>query len=310
MIVLRSPDVVVRADPGHGAEILDLVELRSGRQLLGRPPFGSTPPVAGDLDEATWTAAYRGGWQLLLPNAGNGCRVNGRAHGFHGRASNDPWAVEALDESSATLVWEGHGLRAERRLELVHGGLAVSVDLTAGGERVPVVAVEHVALGLELLDPEVLLELPDARAFELDEVKGPPVPPPDATPWPDVRLLDGSRERADRWPLARRRSRLFCAADLPVGRIVVRNAAHGHGIELTWDAEWLRHAWVWHETRTYGGPWRRHAELLVVEPASVPHPLGLAAAVEHGQARWLEPGERCGYTLFARPLAAGEDGAL
>jgi hypothetical protein len=309
VIVLQSANLVVRVDPGHGGEILDLVELRTGRQLLGRPPFGSTAPVAGDLDEATWTSSYRGGWQVLLPNAGNACRVDGRPHGFHGRASNDPWSVETLDESSATLGWSGHGLEARRRLRLEGGGLTVGVDVKAGGARVPLVAVEHVALGLELLDPEVVLELPGGRAFELDEVSGPPEPPSDAPPWPEVRLLDDSAERADCWPLSRERSRLFCVADLPTGRIVVRNAERGHGFELTWDAGWLRHAWVWHEARTYGGPWRRGAELLVVEPASVPHSLGLAAAVEHGQARWLEPGATCGYELFARPLAAGEDAA-
>ena len=42
MIALRSPELFVRLDPRHGAEILDLVDLSSGRQLLGRPPFGST----------------------------------------------------------------------------------------------------------------------------------------------------------------------------------------------------------------------------------------------------------------------------
>lgn len=306
MIVLRSDDLLVRADPAHGGEILDLVELRTGRQLLGRPPFASTAPVAGDLGEAEWTAAYRGGWQVLLPNAGSACQADGVGHGFHGRASNDPWSVEELKEGAARLGWAGHGLRVERRLELRDGGLAVSVHVTAEA-RAPLIAAEHVALGLELLDPEVELKLPGGRAFELDEALGPPEPPADAAAWPEVRLLNGSAERADRWPLAQERSRLYCVADLPRGRAVVRNAGHGHGLELTWETGWLRHVWIWHEVRTYGGPWRGQTELLAVEPSSVPHPLGLAAAVEHGQARWLEPGESCGYELFARPLAAGED---
>jgi hypothetical protein len=306
LIVLRSPDLLVRLDPGHGGEILDLVELRTGRQLLGRPPFASTAPRAGDLGEAEWTAAYRGGWQVVLPNAGSACRVGDVEHGFHGRASNDPWSVEEVDESSARLGWTGHGLSVERRLALSDGGLAVSVLVTAT-ERAPLVALEHVALGLELLDPEVELELSGGRAFELDEAAGPPEPPDDAAAWPEVRLLDGSSERADRWPLERKRSRLYCVADLPRGRAVVRNACDGHGLELTWETDWLRHAWIWHEVRTYGGPWRGQTELLAVEPTSVPHPLGLAAAIEHGQARWLEPSESCGYELFARPLAAGED---
>jgi hypothetical protein len=306
VIVLRSPELLVRLDPGHGGEILDLVELRTGRQLLGRPPFASTAPVGGDLDEAEWTAAYRGGWQVVLPNAGSACVVDGVRHGFHGRASNDPWSVDEADESSARLSWSGHGLSVERRLALRNGGLSVSVLVTAI-ERAPLVALEHVALGPELLEPEVELELPGGHAFELDEAAGPPEPPADAAAWPEVRLLDGSTEHADRWPLERERSRLYCVADLPRGRAVVRNAGHGHGLELTWETDWLHHVWIWHEVRTYGGPWRGQTELLAVEPASVPHPLGLAAAVEHGQARWLDPGESFRYELSARPLAAGED---
>lgn len=303
MIVLRTPELLVRIDPRHGAEILDLVDLRSGRQLLGRPPFGSEEPLAGDLDEETWTAAYRGGWQLLTPNAGNPCAVDGDRHGFHGRASNDPWTVTALGESSATLVWNGHGLGVQRRLALQDGILSVAVEARAVERRVPLVAVEHVSLGLEVLEPEVVIDLPAGRAFELSETNGPPGPPKQAPAWPEVLLLDGAVERGDRWHLEQERSRLLCVADLPEGRAVIRNAARPAGLELTWDAEWLRHLWLWHEVRTYGGPWRRRAEILVAEPASVPHSLGLAAAVEHGQALWLEPGDSVSYRLVARPLS-------
>ena len=302
MIVLRSPQLLVRIDPRHGAEILDLVDLRSGRQLLGRPPFGSDEPRAGDLDEPTWTRSYRGGWQVVLPNAGAECVVDGERHGFHGRASNDPWEVAGVDESSATLRWSGHGLDVERRLELEDGALVVDVKARPAKGRAPLVALEHVALGLELTEPEVLIDLPAGLAYELSETEGPPIPPAAAPRWPDVLLLDGTIERADRWPLARERSRLLAVAELPEGRAVVRNAARGAGLELTWDADWLRHLWIWHEVRLYGGLFRRQGELLTVEPTSVPHPLGLAAAIEHGQARWLEPGESAGYRLTARPL--------
>jgi hypothetical protein len=34
----------------------------------------------------------------------------------------------------------------------------------------------------------------------------------------------------------------------------------------------------------------------------VPHGLGLAAAIEHEQARWLAPGESASYRLNVRPL--------
>lgn len=302
MIVIRSAELLVRIDPRHGGEILDFVDLRTGRQLLGRPPFGSAEPLAGDLDEKTWTAAYRGGWQFLVPNAGNPCTVAGSRHGFHGRASNDPWDVEAVDDASATLAWRGHGLEVERRLSVEEAALAVITEIRAPKQPAPFLAVEHVSLGLEVLDPEVTIDVPGGVAFELSESDGPAEPPVDATAWPEVLLLDGATERAGRWPLERERSRLLCVTDLPEGRVAVRNSARGAGIELSWDRELMPHMWLWHEVRQYGGPWRGHAETLVVEPASVPHTLGLATAIEHGQARWLESGESCSYRIVARAL--------
>ena len=67
MIVLQTDDLLVRADPAHGGEILDLINPRTGAQYLGRPPFAPLPPRAGELDEETWTDSYRGGWQTVAP---------------------------------------------------------------------------------------------------------------------------------------------------------------------------------------------------------------------------------------------------
>ena len=41
-------------------------------------------------------------------------------------------------------------------------------------------------------------------------------------------------------------------------------------------------------------------EMLAVEPTSVPHPLGLAAALEHGQARVVTREEPATYELRLR----------
>jgi galactose mutarotase-like enzyme len=296
VIVLRSEELLALVDPGHGAELTDLVHLPTGRQLLGRPPFATALPVGGDLPEDVWTASYRGGWQLAAPNAGAACRVGDSEHGFHGRASNDPWDVVEAAASAATFVWRGHGLVLTRSLELAGATVVVRVSAEAV-ERAPLVVLEHIALGVELLEPEVEIDLPSGLAYELSEMDGPPSPPAGAPTWPDVLLADGSLERADRWDLELPRSRLLAVAELPEGRARVRNARTGMTVQLRWDAEWLRHLWLWHEARLYGGPWRRQAELLAIEPTSVPHPLGLAAALEHGQALVLAPGETASYEL-------------
>jgi hypothetical protein len=301
VIVVYSDRVLARLDPSHGGEILDLVDLVTGRQLLARPPFASSTPRAGDLDEETWTASYRGGWQCVTPNAGSPCDVDGDWHGFHGRASNDPWSVLDAEPSSATLLWTGHSLEVTRTITAERDGLAVQTSWRAVDDA-PLVALEHVALGLELLDPEVEIRLPPGRAYELSEQSGPTRPPNGAPSWPDVLLLDGDSERVERWPLSERRSRLFAVANLPEGHAEAVNCRTGQGIRLEWDARTLPHLWIWHEARVTRGPWRELTEVLCVEPSTVPHSLGLATAIEEGQAMRLGAGDRFESTIAARPF--------
>ena len=169
MIILRSTGLLVRIDPAHGGEILDLVDLATGRQLLGRPPFASLPPLAGPLDEDSWTDRYRGGWQTVTPNAGNACRSGGEQHGFHGAASNDPWTVLTEAASTASLSWRGAGLEILRSLALSGPTLTVETTWKGTRESASFVSVEHIVLGTELLVPEAIVRLPGGVAFELSE---------------------------------------------------------------------------------------------------------------------------------------------
>ena len=301
MINLASSSVSIRIDPRHGGEVLDVIDLRTGRQLLGRPPFASDAPESGELDETSWTRCYRGGWQLLVPNAGNACVVDGVAHGFHGRASTDPWAVTEVAPDAAYLSWEGHGIRVQRRFTLSNDTVTVRSTITAD-QASSLVWVEHVGLGIELLDPASEIAITGGQAYEVDERTGPTEPPADAPAWPEVRLLDGTLERADRAELRTPRSRMMIVANVPEGHLTVHNRDRHQGLELTWDVEWLPHVWIWHEVRSSGGPWRGLAETLIVEPASVPHTLGLETACERGQAHRMQAGETRTTELILRPL--------
>lgn len=296
MIALQSDDLLVRLDPAHGAEILDLVDLGTGRQLLGRPPFQPAPPRAGDLDEATWTASYRGGWQIVAPNAGNACVVDGDRHGFHGRASVDPWELLAHDECAATLRWRGHGLELRRRIEVSGRTVTVELEWTAQANRTPLVVLEHICFGHQLLEPAVEI-MATARAHEMSEQDGPVHPPEDAADWPTSRLLDGGTELAGRWPRAVPRARLTALTGWARGCAELRNSGGATSVRLEWDSSRLGAVWVWHEARVSGGPWRQQTELVGFEPASVPHCLGLAEAIRHGQAWWAVPGRRERYRL-------------
>lgn len=304
MLALRSESLIARVDPDHGGEIVDLVDLATGRQLLGRPPFSST--AAGgrvDVDEATWTAGYRGGWQTLLPNAGNACSVAGDQHGFHGAASAAPWRVDLCSRTVAKLSWAGHGLAVSKSIS-VEAALRIEYEIEALDDSVPLVAVEHLAVGLELLDPSVEIDLPSAPCYELDEQAGPVRPPGKCALWPSVSLLDGGEERADVWSLARPRSRLQVLYKPAEGWCAIRNPTRGQGLAVAWDLEWFRHCWIWHENRVSQGPWRGMTEMLVLEPSTVPHTLGLSRALADGDADVLVAGDRVATWIVARPFSA------
>ena len=164
------------------------------------------------------------------------------------------------------------------------------------------ICVEHLTVGIQLLCPDVEILLPGGRGFELDEIHGPVRAPAAAPAWPDVLLLDGTIERVGSWSLDESRARFCCIADIPDGRLEVRNTATGAGLALEWDVSVLPHLWLWHEVRTSGGRWREQGEMLGLEPASVPHSLGLARALAEGQAHVVRPGTDLTYSMVVRPL--------
>jgi hypothetical protein len=303
LILLESDGLILRVDEACGGEILDMVELVAGRQLLAHMPFSSVPAVAGDHPEAQWLESHRGGWQLLTPNAGSACRVDGVEHGFHGASSRGAWAIVDRTRQAVTMEWSGHGLIVTRQLRVTGNRLIIECRWDAPAGRVPFIAVEHLAVGPEVLDPSVSIRLGAGSAYELSEADGPIRPADDAPRWPRVGLLDGSEESGDSWSFAADRSRYMVVADLPEGTAEIQNERTGCGLRIEWDRDVLPHAWIWHEVRVSDGPWHRAAQLLMLEPASVPHSLGLAEAIGAGQALWAEPGASVGYTLTATVLA-------
>lgn len=287
-------------DPRHGGEIFSLVDLEAGRQVLAGPPFSPQDPDPTALGFEPWVSAYRGGWQFVGPNVGAPCVVDGEEHAFHGRASTAPWEIVSAGAREAVLAWRGHGIALRRRI-VVDEGVHIELEARATDRPVPLLVAEHVAFGVELLDPEVTIDVAASSAYEWG-ADGPFAPPTEAPRWPEALLLDGRVERVDRMP-EQAPGRLLTVADLEVGRARISNPARGLGYELTWDnTDWLRHVWLWREEHGAGGPWRGRASLLVVEPASIPHDRGLEHALEAGEARLLETGEAATYRASLCPI--------
>jgi hypothetical protein len=297
-LALVSDRFAACIDPRHGGEIFALVDLERGRNVLAGAPFSPEEPDPTDLGFEAWVRAYRGGWQIVAPNVGAECSLDGEEHAFHGRASTAPWEVASDGRNEAVLTWRGHGLGLRRRILVDGEGVHVETEAQALDRPAPLLVAEHVAFGTELLDPEATVDVSAGRAYEWGG-DGPLAPPPSAPSWPEAQLLDGRVERVDRMP-EQGPSRLLTVADVPEGRALVANSARGLAYRLTWDADWLRHVWLWREEHSASGPWRNRASVLVVEPATVPHDRGLAYSTESGEARLLETGETIAYSMSLR----------
>ena len=108
--------------------------------------------LEGDLDETTWTESYRGGWQTVLPNAGNACDATATIRLPRQRLDRlldglrDDCGLDAPD-------LERPRPRVEKRVALEGGAVAIRYRITSPTSAPSLVALEHVSVGLELLDP-------------------------------------------------------------------------------------------------------------------------------------------------------------
>ena len=84
-ITLSDGSLSLTIVPERGGEARSLA--LGDVEFLYRSPWASAPLPPGPLDEVPWERSWHGGWQLLWPNAGSACTVDGVEHGFHGAGS-------------------------------------------------------------------------------------------------------------------------------------------------------------------------------------------------------------------------------
>jgi hypothetical protein len=256
-ITMRDGVISLTIAPDRGGEVRSL--RAAGVELLYRPPWEPAPLPPGPLAAEAWERSWHGGWQLLWPNAGVACVVDGSAHGFHGAGSVAPFTVVQEDERHALLHCDLDGLSCERGYEVDGGRVRATTRVMNCGERtIPLITVEHVVLGGRLAAAGTTVGLDGGWLVE-QSWDGTPHPPGSA--WPSL-------DRED-----------YSVLPETASRFAVDHAAYPH-------------LWIWEER---GGavvpPWNGDGECLAVEPASVPSTDGLAGAIERGEATLLAPGD-------------------
>jgi hypothetical protein len=129
-VVLANELLRVVVIPGKGADIYQLVDIKTDIDLVLSTPWGLSPPGAPHREgsaEIEFLYNYEGGWQELFPSANDACIYRGKQLPFHVEVAIMPWhytvTLNSLDEV-AVMFWVICGqtpFRLERLMRLRRG---------------------------------------------------------------------------------------------------------------------------------------------------------------------------------------------
>jgi hypothetical protein len=287
-IELANDDLHVTLLPEKGCDILELVDCRSGIDVLFKAPWGhGRKPVYAPNSFAAWIEAYPGGWQVLLPNGGDASTESGVEWGFHGEAGLIEWRVDEVTAQAAcfstSLVTAP--LAVTRRVSLERNVLCVEERVTnCGRDAVEVMWGHHPTFGAPFLEPGCVIQA-SARTFTADDVApGTGLEPGTSAPWPRAALDDGGSVDLSLLPgREEQRAVLGYLSDFENGSYSISNPRLGLKVTLRWPLDLFPHAWFWQELHaTSGYPWYRRAYTTAIEPNTTIPAQGISQARAKG----------------------------
>lgn len=276
-LVLSHDRLVVRVIPERGAVISSITI--DGVEVLAQMPWTAGPlPVLPD--EPAWVRAWAGGWNVLLPNAGQPSEGTPTHQGFHGSASVSPWTVERHTQHDVLMTWTEAGLSCRRRVRLEDQEVRATSTLTNEAEiDWPVVVTEHAILGSAVLAHPAHITADETALLAPLAYDGRPTGEP-AVHWP-----------GDGWDVVDTTSPARVAALSALGDRGIRVASRDLMVDITWSTASLPYAWIWQEVGVSAeSPWNGEVFALGIEPSTCPHGAGVDAAVADGTAVILNPG--------------------
>jgi len=160
VVELAGSDLVARVDE-LGCRIASLRHRASGGEVLFVAPWTSRPLPPRPASNAEWVAHWRGGWDVLVPNAGAPSGGGDDARGFHGEASVERWSLQVEAPERLTGRWTDRtGLTVERSIAVDGPRLHVASTATnPTTEPVPFVWVEHLILDGAWVGPRARLDV-------------------------------------------------------------------------------------------------------------------------------------------------------
>ena len=235
LIELRTKSLRAVIDRGRGGDVL-FVGPPGGPNALFHEAWDTPQPAGGSTSYGSatldWLSHYRGGWQVMFPNAGAECTVDGQKHPVHGEVSSAP--AEVLEWSATEVVLRTAtrlGLTLERRISLAPARPVLLVEERVENESnrpLSYVWGHHPAI---TASPGMRIDIPVGR-LHVDDAFDDPVAdlkPGAVGMWPNAELRTGGVEALDQIP-AKAFERVCYLPDRPAGWAAVREPVSGRGV--------------------------------------------------------------------------------
>lgn len=280
---LTSDVLSLQVDPGRGSDILSIVHRATGTELLFATPWraraddirGGRSGVTSTGSMHTWLEQYRGGWQVLCPNAGAPRTVRGSDWGYHGEASVAGWRVVARAPQMLSLTTElvSAPLAIARDIAVEAGVVSIVDTVTnLSGTDVEFDFAHHPAFGGAFLEDGCTIETGAATFVNDSEAGIAGVDPDSRHAWPHVRGQDGAIIDLSRVPAsASRQSAFGWLTDFTEHWASFVSSRSGLKVRMDWDGTRLPYAWLWQELNSSPDwPWYGRARVVAIEPSSTP----------------------------------------
>lgn len=291
-IELNNDDLSVLFAPAQGCDLLSLIDRRSGIDVMFRSPWRgdlrSARSVFATDSTTAWLDAYPGGMQLLLPNGGSACTMDGVEWPFHGEASQIPWEVISVSEGHQfeAQTWLSRvPLHVHRRVAVKGPSVSVSDTVTnTGSEALDVIWGYHPAFGGDFISDATTVQVEASTYLSDDGAQGEGLMAGHRSSWPHAKRADGTTTDLGRLAAAGADiARLGYVTEVVNPTAIIMNEDLRLGVRIDWDLELFPHAWYWVENHaTTGYPWFGRSHVFALEPCSTIPAAGAQAASEQG----------------------------
>jgi len=303
-VVLENQVIRISVAADKGADIYEFLHKPTDTEFLLRTPLGvrAQAPVLPtiNLREGSFSDFYEGGWQELLPAAGDfPSECKGAQLGQHGEVALLPCSYHIIEDSPERIAvtFSVDTTRTPFHLDrtlIIEDGRILQIReklRNKGDELMEFMWAHHPAFGWPFLEEGCQIELPPCEVVVLASE----LPPTSRlveqkADWPRAKGKDGAVVDLSRMPGPESKAHdLAFLRGLAERRYSIKNPRSRWTFHLSWQSKIFPYLWYWQVTRgAFGYPWYGSTYNLALEPHSCLSPM-LQRAIEQGFALKLGP---------------------